>query len=171
VAPATSPLRIRIPYATVESNLALVCFERAQHAEAGDLRADEGTLTVHGRLYGAELSPAATLEARIRDTDVWHRLARATGAGPDFAATVPYDVPAEHGTGGGRLLWDLALRPGPGAEPVRIARILDDIALKKDIFIYPGKVVPASRGSVRVKPYYTVDNGLSLAVTPAEEDA
>ncbi len=61
-------------------------------------------------------------------------------------------------------MWDLWLRGPEGSQPVRIARILDDVADKKQIFTYPAKPYAASYAPARVSPYYTVDNDLSIKV-------
>lgn len=44
-----------------------------------------------------------------------------------------------------------------------MARLLDDVADKKQIFVYPATTV----GAASVRPYYTVDNDLAVEVAPA----
>lgn len=63
------------------------------------------------------------------------------------------------GTGSG--IWDVFLQPAEGAPRVRVGRLLDDLADRKEIFVYPAATV----GGVTLRPYYTVDNDLSVAVT------
>ena len=46
---------------------------------------------------------------------------------------------------------------------IRLARLLDDVADRKQVFVYPG----ATAGGIVVRPYYTVDNDLSLDVKQA----
>ena len=52
---------------------------------------------------------------------------------------------------------------------VRLARLLDDVADKKPVFVYPAVRV----GDFMAAPYYTADNDLSIvvsAVAPAPRD-
>ncbi|MFG2136973.1 hypothetical protein [Streptomyces sp. NPDC048650] len=167
-------LGVRIPYATKYGNLALRSWLRGPHAEAGDILVAPDGITVSGRLYGASPAPGAQAEAHARHTPE----GAVTGSGPvtvpltvegpDFTFTLPYDELAgrwRHGT----EPWDLWLRPVPGARPVRIARLLDDVPDKKQVFSYPALAVAAATAQVRVGPYYTLDNDLAIRVAGAEE--
>lgn len=83
---------------------------------------------------------------------------------PGFAAALPLDALPP-----GERVWDLWLRPAADEEPARIARILDDIADKKHIFSYPPQTAAGEGGAVHsVRPYYTLDNDLSVRVSCAE---
>lgn len=161
-------LGVRIPYTTKLGNLALRSWLRGPHAEAGDILVDREGMTVEGRLYGALPGPGAHMEARAR------RVAgqAATGAtvtvpltadGAHFSFTLPYAGPVGHWRGGGEP-WDLWLVPAEGAPLVRIGRLLDDVADKKQVFAYPAVPVPVAGTEVRVGPYYTLDNDLALRV-------
>lgn len=147
-------LGVRIPYATKYGNLSVRSWLRWPHAEAGEVWPADGGVTVHGRLYGADLAPDARLEARPRG--------RATATAPVVtAALTPLEEQAEgHGFTArldyGDLLraaaeedeWRLWLHPGGEAEPVRLARILDDIADKARVLRYPALPVgPADDGA------------------------
>ncbi|MDA2812438.1 hypothetical protein O4J56_17480 [Nocardiopsis sp. RSe5-2] len=57
--------------------------------------------------------------------------------------------------------WDLWLRLPGGAE-LRLAALADDIADKKRKIVFPGTVLEGGGTPVRVRPYYTVANELSL---------
>ncbi|MCG3044068.1 hypothetical protein L7D48_26410 [Streptomyces sp. S1A] len=165
-------LGVRIPYATKYGNLSVCSWLRWPHAEAGDIWPADGGLTVHGRLYGAELTPTARLEARPR------RAAAPDGgqARPVTAPVTPVDVPAQgHGftarlaygdlarEPGAEGDWQLWLRPGEDAEPVRVARILDDIVDKHRILRYPARPVAADGGGeLTARPYYTGANDLAV---------
>lgn len=186
-------LGVRIPYATKYGNLTVRSWLRWPHAEAGQLRVADGRMQLRGRLYGARLSGTARLEAYARDgatTPVAVRVTRAcdasdasdafeAGGAPggdrarerlqggdpasQFAAELSLaDLPPAH------PVWDLWLRPGEGAEPVRLARILDDVPDKKNIFSYPPQQVGDAAGERAVRPYYTLDNDLSVRVSCAE---
>ncbi|MFI0818341.1 hypothetical protein ACH4TX_17800 [Streptomyces sp. NPDC021098] len=167
--PSTSPLSVRIPYATKHGNLSLRTWRRAPHAEAGEIRLEDGAMTVGGRLYRVE-RPAdwldgAVAEARCRRDRDLVRTAPVTADGAAFSFTLA-SAPLAESWGGGAEAWDLWLRPADGtATPVRLARILDDVADKKEIFTYPARTVDAPHGTAAVRPYYTVDNNLSVRVS------
>ncbi|AZS71054.1 hypothetical protein DDE74_08970 [Streptomyces lydicus] len=167
-------LGVRIPYATKFGNLALRSWLRGPHAEAGDILVGPDGMTVSGRLYGAVLAAGARAEARVRRTPASPDAAPdpvtvpLTVEGAEFTFTLPYEELAGRWEQGNEP-WDLWLRPAEGVRPVRIARLLDDVADKKQVFSYPALPVPAAAGELRVGPYYTLDNDLALRVAgPAE---
>ncbi|MEU5427398.1 hypothetical protein AB0H73_17605 [Streptomyces olivoreticuli] len=171
--PSTSPLAVRIPYATKHGNLSLRSWLRGPHAEAGDLVLDATGMTLHGRLYRVA-DPAAWLagavvEARLRrDPDRVRTVpvapAKEEGADDqDFTCTLPFAALAEEWQGG-LDVWDLWVRGADGSETARVARILDDVADKKQIFTYPAQTVDASYAPAQAGPYYTADNDLALRV-------
>ncbi|MFG2225875.1 hypothetical protein [Streptomyces sp. NPDC048644] len=168
-------LGVRIPYTTKLGTMALRSWLRGPHAEAGDLRVQPDGMTVSGRLYGAAPGPGAQAEARARRAaqDGGPRATVTvplTVEGADFTFTLPYAEPAGHWRRGTEP-WDLWLRPAEGARPVRIARLLDDVHDKKQVFTYPALPVAAAAGELRVGPYYTLDNDLALRVAgPAGAD-
>ncbi|CAL9340388.1 hypothetical protein SUDANB145_00251 [Streptomyces sp. enrichment culture] len=166
-----APVAVRIPYVTKDGFLAVRAWLRDAHAETAGITAAEGTLTVGGRLHGAVFGEGAGVRLRLRGTrterSVEPRLAEdrqnfsftvaladlVVGTGPE----------TDTGTGSGQRVWDVFVRPARSAPPVRVARLLDDIADRKDIHVQPA--VPV--GETVVRPYYTVDNDLAVAVTPA----
>ncbi|SCK54093.1 hypothetical protein H181DRAFT_04965 [Streptomyces sp. WMMB 714] len=172
-------LGVRIPYATKYGNLTVRSWLRWPHAEAGQLHVEDGRMRLRGVLFGAPLGGAARIEARPRDGGPavcspaarevrapgrsGGRAAWQAGAEPDaatgFTAELPFAALAP-----GHRVWDLWLRPEEGAEPVRIARILDDVHDKGQIFSYPPQRVTDAGGVRTVRPYYTLDNDLSLRV-------
>ncbi|MFJ9418157.1 hypothetical protein ACIRPT_28990 [Streptomyces sp. NPDC101227] len=169
-------LGVRIPYATKYDNLALRSWLRGPHAEAGDILVTPDGMTVSGRLYGAAPAAGAQAEARARRSPRSPGAAPATVTvplaveGPDFTFTLPYEELAGSWRRGSEP-WDLWLRPAEGARPVRIARLLDDVPDKKQVFSYPALPVQAAAAQVRVGPYYTLDNDLAIRVAGPEEDA
>ncbi|MCL6300533.1 hypothetical protein [Streptomyces kronopolitis] len=162
-------LGVRIPYATKFGNLALRSWLRGPHAEAGDILVTPDGMTVSGRLYGAAPAAGARAEARLRRTAASAAAPAVTVTvpltveGPEFSFTLPYAEPAGHWEDGSEP-WDLWLRPAEGARPVRIARLLDDVADKKQVFTYPAMPVPTAAGDLRAGPYYTLDNDLALRI-------
>ncbi|MFJ9472308.1 hypothetical protein [Streptomyces caniferus] len=167
-------LGVRIPYATKFGNLALRSWLRGPHAEAGDILVTPDGMTVSGRLYGASPGAGARAEARSRRTPAAPDSAPVTVTvpltveGPEFTFALPYEELAGHWERGNEP-WDLWLRPAEGAPPVRIARLLDDVADKKQVFSYPALPVHADAEELRIGPYYTLDNDLAVRVAGAEE--
>ncbi|MBO8191571.1 hypothetical protein ITI46_07675 [Streptomyces oryzae] len=174
-------LGVRIPYTTKHGNLTIRTWVRRPHAEAGTLRIDDATIALHGTLYGAQLSATACLEARPRDSAappvrIPVRPAQEEHSGRE---TAPQHTPGphhpQHGFAAelpftallpGHRIWDLWLRPSADEEPVRVARILDDIPDKKHVFSYPSRHVASPDGTAHaVRPYYTVNNNLSVRVS------
>ncbi|MFJ6790343.1 hypothetical protein [Streptomyces angustmyceticus] len=168
-------LGVRIPYATKFGNLALRSWRRGPHAEAGDILVAPDGMTVSGRLYGAAPGAGARAEARARRDAASTDAAPATVTvplaveGTEFTFTLPYDELAARWEQGSEP-WDLWLRPAEGARPVRLARLLDDVADKKQVFSYPALPVPSGAGQLRVGPYYTLDNDLAVRVAGPAED-
>ncbi|AJT68027.3 hypothetical protein [Streptomyces chattanoogensis] len=167
-------LGVRIPYATKFGNLALRSWLRGPHAEAGDIVVTPDGMTVSGRLYGASPAAGAEAEARARrkppSTDAGRDCVTVplTVEGQHFRFTLPYEELAGSWRRGSEP-WDLWLRPAADARPVRIARLLDDVADKKQVFSYPALPVRAAAAQVRVGPYYTLDNDLAIRVAGPEE--
>ncbi|WP_443066158.1 hypothetical protein [Streptomyces sp. NBC_00523] len=158
-----TPVAVRIPYATKDGRLAIRAWRRASHAEAGRITVGSGAMTVTARLYGAGLGEGAqvALVRRGRKANVV-RVALSAGEDQDFSFTVDYaDLLAEAGEGA-PAVWDVFIHPCAEAPRVRVARLLDDVADRKTVFVYPAITL----GGVSVRPYYTLDNDLSLEVAP-----
>lgn len=152
-------IAVRIPYTTRQGTLAVRSWLRAPHAEAGELHLTQGGFAVSGRVYGTGLEPDAYAEVRERSRAEKVLRADVTAREAEFGFTVPY-APLDPG------IWDLWLRPAGEEGPrVRIARLLDDVVDKKPVFRYPRAAVRAEHGEVRARPYYTVDNDLSVTVS------
>ncbi|MFC8079744.1 hypothetical protein ACFUN8_29920 [Streptomyces sp. NPDC057307] len=163
----TTPLAVRIPYATKDGRLAVRAWLRASHAEAGRIVFAGRSMTVRARLFGPRLGEgaAALLQRRGRATAVRQIALRAEG-GQDFSFTVDYQElladGGEPGAGAAPVIWDVYVRPATGASRIRVARLLDDVADRKAVFVYPA----AALGGVTARPYYTVDNDLSVEIAP-----
>ncbi|MFE5759118.1 transferase [Streptomyces massasporeus] len=156
-----SPVAVRIPYVTKDGFLALRAWRRTAHAEARAIGIEDRALTVTARLHGAELQADATVRLRLRGTDTVRTLRpRADDDGKGFSFTAgPGDLTADGG-GAGRI-WDVFVRPTAEATPIRVARLLDDVADRKHVHVYPA--IEADGSAFR--PYYTVDNDLAIEVT------
>ncbi|MFF9204937.1 transferase [Streptomyces sp. NPDC014986] len=156
----TSPVAVRVPYATKDGFLAIRTWLRTAHAEAGPLDVDGRTMTVRARLHGAGLPEGAELAVRPRGGEGTERTFPARPAsGGAFRATVAL---AELAAGAaGTRFWDVFVRPGGGAPLIRVGRLLDDVADRKGVFVYPRVTVDGSA----IRPYFTVDNDLAVEVT------
>ncbi|MGX1371880.1 hypothetical protein RKD19_007239 [Streptomyces canus] len=152
------PLAVRVPYVTKDGYLALRTWVRPAHAEVGRVDVTGGTLTFAARLYGASLLEGAEVRLRLRRGEGVVRTLEplVAGDGRSFSFTVA-DETLDSG------IWDLFVRPAADAPMIRLARLLDDVADRKHVFVYPG----ATAGKAVVRPYYMVDNDLSLEVTRA----
>ncbi|CAL9633529.1 transferase [Streptomyces sp. enrichment culture] len=157
-----SPVAVRVPYTTKDGFLAIRAWLRTAHAEAGPLVLADGAMTVRARLHGAELTEAAEVSLRLR-TDKDTVLTVPARAAADGGGTFTFTVAHTQLAGAGNGIWDPFLRPAADAPPVRIGRLLDDVADRGNVFVYPRVTVD---GAV-VRPYYTVDNDLSVEVTDA----
>ncbi|MFC8359388.1 hypothetical protein ACFUIY_05870 [Streptomyces griseorubiginosus] len=153
------PLAVRVPYATKDGFLAVRTWLRPAHAEVGRVDVTDRALTIAARLHGSPLTEGARVELRLRRdngvTRTLEPLVRADGHAFSYAVDDTLDLDPG--------IWDMFLRPAPGAAPIRLARLLDDVADRKEVFVYPGATV----GGAVVRPYYTVDNDLSLEVKRA----
>ncbi|MEU2181751.1 hypothetical protein [Streptomyces thermolilacinus] len=156
---ASGPVRARVPYPTPDGRLAVRGWLRPRHAEAGDLTFGEGGCTVEVRLYGAEPGEGAVAEARWGPQVL--QVPVVGGEGGAFAFTLPYGVLAEPPPDKQRM-WQLWLRPSAGAEPVRIARVLDDVWDRRGVFVYP----ETEGDGFRAAPCYSADNELCVRVVP-----
>ncbi|WP_369192936.1 transferase [Streptomyces djakartensis] len=155
----TSPVAVRIPYATKDGFLALRTWLRTVHAEAGAVDVTDRAIGVAVRLHGAVLAEDALVELRLRGTGTVRTLrprADDDARGLSFTA----DGTAVAG-GGANQVWDAFVRPTADAAPVRVARLLDDLADRKHVHVYPA----IRSGGSTLRPYYTVDNDFSISVS------
>ncbi|WP_406448000.1 hypothetical protein OG782_04005 [Streptomyces sp. NBC_00876] len=162
-----TPPAVRIPYATKDGRLAVRAWRRATHAEAGRIVLTDDSMTVTARLLGARLGEGAAVSLTRRGQDsAVRRIALRVEGDQDFSFTVDYEELVAEGGGPGAgeapVIWDVYVRPAAGAPRIRVARLLDDIADRKTVFVYPA----ATLGGVSARPYYTLDNDLSVEVAP-----
>lgn len=161
-----APVAVRVPYTTKDGYLAVRAWLRTAHAEVEGIEVTGGSMTVRARLHGATLADGAAVRLRLRGAKDVVRILKPQDVsdGRSFSFTVDYgELAAVQGTG--TRFWDLSVQARPAAEApaIRIGRLLDDVADRKEIFVYPA----VSAGDVVVRPYYTVDNDLSVEVTAA----
>ncbi|MEU2674081.1 transferase [Streptomyces sp. NPDC007164] len=164
--PQSGRVAVRIPYPTLDGRLAVRCWLRAPHAEAGPVTLDGHGMTVEGTLYGTGLGADARVEARPPGADGRVLRVPVTGKEGTFAFTLPLDGLADGAVTEPRL-WTLWLIPGTAedgpAGGVRISRILDDVWDRKKIFVYPGR---STGEGGRATPCYSTDNDLCVRLEP-----
>lgn len=163
-----SPLAVRIPYGTKDGYLAVRAWLRPAHAEAGRIDVTDRSTTVAARLHGATLQEGAVVHLRLRgEGDTVRTLRPRPGDdGRSLSFTLDHEDLAA-GTGAGSGVWDVFVRPAAEAPLIRLARLLDDVADRKEVFVCPATAV----GDAVVRPYYTVDNDFSVKVTRAGRPA
>ncbi|MGC0334096.1 hypothetical protein RKD23_007086 [Streptomyces sp. SAI-170] len=152
-----SPVAVRVPYATTDGFLAVRAWLRTAHAEAGRVEVSDRSTRVTARLHGASLAGGAAVVVRLRGGSRAERTVdlRAQADGQGFAFEVGHtEMTGESG------MWDVFVRPAADGPLVRVGRLLDDVAGRKEVCVYPAVTV----GAATVRPYYTVDNDLSFEV-------
>jgi hypothetical protein len=156
---------VRIPYATKQGNLSVRSWLRAPHAEIGELEIAGTSVTAQGRVYGTALTGAAHVEASRRAEPGRVERHEVAADGVEFGFGLHCDVLAADGPG----VWDLWLRPAGESGPrIRLARLLDDVPDKKQIFTYPSvRLDTAAHGPLDAQMYYTNDNDLAVRVREA----
>ncbi|WP_405458730.1 hypothetical protein OG786_16600 [Streptomyces sp. NBC_00101] len=157
------PLAVRVPYATGDGFLAVRTWLRPAHAEAGRVEADAASTTVRVRLFGAEPGEGSAALLRLRGKPGEVRETALTVDGPhdvsfSFAQRELVSIP-----GDGPGIWDVLVRTSATARPIRVARLLDDVADRKKVFVYP----PVTLNGLTARTYYTLDNEMSVEVTTA----
>lgn len=166
-------IAVRVPYPTADGRLAVRCWVRSPHAEAGPVTFDGDGMTVEGALYGVVLGDGARVEARRGGASGRVHRAPVTGAAGTFSFTLPL-APLRDGPVREEQLWTLWLIPaadggrageaaGERAGEVRISRLLDDVWDRKNVFVYPGRDIGED---ARATPCYTGDNDLCVRVGP-----
>ncbi|GGN50775.1 hypothetical protein GCM10011579_005860 [Streptomyces albiflavescens] len=159
-----SPLAVRIPYVTKDGHLAVRAWLRPAHAEVDGINVTDRSITVGARLHGATLLEGAVVCLRLRGGNGTQRTVepRAGQDGRSFSFTVDHEELAA-GTSTGSGVWDVFIQPAANAPLIRVARLLDDVADRKEVFVYP----TVTLGGAALRPYYTVDNDLSVTVAKA----
>lgn len=158
--PTTRLVSWWIPYINASGKLSLRTWKRNGHAELGNvtisdtgltLRINTSTPSDHDELILAPRSDS-------RATPVRTRLQR-TSSG--LAATIPAAHIAE-AAATAHDDWDVFLARS-GYPEVRVARLLDDLVQRKRIHTYRSVPVISSRGTTRVRLYFTPANDLSVS--------
>ncbi|GHG66012.1 glycosyltransferase [Streptomyces griseocarneus] len=153
-----------VPYETSDGFLAVRTWLRPQHVEAAEVRVGEdGTMITLEALGDARLGEGAELVARLRGAD--GSVGDVRAAVENGTAFLPHE-PLSRRIGAEQDLWDLYVRPSAGAALVRLGRIAGDFADRKGIDTFPAATV----GQVRLRPYFTVTNDLTITVKDVDGD-
>ncbi|MFJ3159036.1 glycosyltransferase family 4 protein [Streptomyces kanasensis] len=132
------PVRHLVPYRRAPRHLLeLRAWARAVHAEAGDVALTDDHVTVTGRLLGPVERVAERPELVLRRYDSHEEFAvpGTWQPGHRFRVTLPWDEPAAR-RHRDQDTWALWLRYADGEPPVKVARLLDDVVAKADVFTY-----------------------------------
>ncbi|WP_208883961.1 hypothetical protein [Streptomyces armeniacus] len=140
------------------------------HAEIQQVWPRDGRIRFVGELHGH--TPAGTgvwqLLLVLRNQGGEQLRYDAPLDGVRFDASLPVDDLALDGLPA--ATWDLHLSsgPGPGELRLRAGRHLDDIKGKKKIMVYPAQSVTSDEDATVVRPFYTVNDNLSVECVPGE---
>ncbi|GAB2903199.1 transferase [Streptomyces mayteni] len=159
-------LAVRVPYRTRDGWFAVRAWLRPALAEAGALTVapGEGTMTVRGRLFGVEPAPGAVGQVKLRGggrRGPRREFELRDEGGGAFSFTVSFgELVAETPAADLAAVWDVSVRPAAKATRVKVARLLDDVTDKKNVFAFPACEVAGAA----CRPYYTVDNDLAVRI-------
>ncbi|MEU0371813.1 glycosyltransferase family 4 protein [Streptomyces sp. NPDC006283] len=177
-------VRNLVPYEDKAKGGALMlrAWHRPIHAEAADVQVDGAKVTLSGTLLGPAAitwEPILMLRRRGRPSD--EIVFPGVRVGEDgFRFTFSSTVPAASQITS-HDVWDAFVRYSPDAPPVKIGRLLDDVVMKQQIYVYPHtvmakkrqdgvaravakRVLGRPRKKVRVRVYYTLSNDVALNV-------
>jgi hypothetical protein len=178
LAGAGEPFARRLPYPTADGFLALRTWLRPDHAEVDRLEQVEGALRLRGRLVSregglgeGELRVVAV--SRLDGVPDWTSQPVAAPGPGRFCATVDLESLTAH-----RVTrhddWDLHLEDVVTGARARLGRLADDIADRKPVVRYgrtrweletdPEMHQQWPVPTVEVRPFFTVNNDLSLYV-------
>ena len=162
--------RVR-PHLRHQGHLSLTVTRLAPHAEVLEIVVEDEAVAVRGFLPRppAEPSDTARLVARRRSTgsEVY---GSATVEEDRFSARL--DLGELVDASDDSDVWDLRLEVS-GAGTLRLGSHLDDVRDKKNVLVYPPRIVTRDGVERKLRPYYTVENNLSIRsrpVKPAREE-
>jgi glycosyltransferase involved in cell wall biosynthesis len=153
--------RIR-PRLAPDGGLSLVARRFAAHAEVGRVAVEGDTLVISGTLPGTDTAELAAprLVARRRDdgleVDTPAELSR-----DGFTARLALAALASDGQEG---RWDLSLHADGRDGGLRVGAHLDGIPDKHHVILLPDRKLLHDGRELQVRPYYTVEDNLSVRV-------
>ncbi|UUN26882.1 glycosyltransferase family 4 protein [Streptomyces sp. FIT100] len=147
-------VRHLVPYIRAPRNLlALRSWARGAHAEAGDIRVDRWNITVSGRLHGVtteQVTAPVLLLRRGGEQPAELEFPGVQHGADGFRATLAC-TDVVRARLAGKEGWELWLQYAPGAEAVRVGRILDDVVAKGSVYAYPPVLLPAPRPFLQLR--------------------
>jgi hypothetical protein len=161
---ATLPRDLEIrAYRTDKGNLSLRVRAVRPQAEVATVEVKDSLVAIRGSLAYAEPSApeGARLALRARNQETRTEFP-ASFEGTLFQASVDLDTLAGLQEIG-EDYWDCWLE-SDHETPLRLGKHLDDIPKKKTKIRYPARISEAGGRRLRIRPYYTVDDDLSLVV-------
>ncbi|MDT0304066.1 hypothetical protein [Streptomonospora wellingtoniae] len=147
-------------------------------AEVAEIWPRDGAVRIIGDLLADAASGSGRwyLLAVLRDTDTSKSYELRVEDGR-FDVSVPVTEFGTAGEGPARegVKWDLYCAPEDRLEEsaekwLRLGRHLDDIADKKKVMVFPAQTSAESGAGVTVRPFYTVNNNLSVECLPSPSD-
>ena len=177
--PRSGPVVRVLPYRTVHNYLTVRSWVRPRHAEVTSLHYRNGYLSIEGWIAGVPVDGSGPRLVMVRKHAEHPLSVEATGTTTD-GRTFRFDVPVQKlidARLSRRDNWELWVSGHAGGEPARLARLFDEIAERKRVYVYPRVVLEdstmrwdreTSEAQVFVTPYFNTDSELTLAV---EDDA
>ncbi|QBI53109.1 hypothetical protein [Streptomonospora litoralis] len=148
---------------------------RNPHAEVAEIWPRDGAVRVVGDLHGLAETASGRwyLVVALRDSAVRMQYGM-TVNGDRFDASVPAEdfVPADFSLQAEGAAWDLFASPEERLEStdtddwLRLGRHLDDVRDKKKIMVFPVQEVESDGAYMSVRPFYTVNDNLSVGARP-----
>jgi glycosyltransferase involved in cell wall biosynthesis len=135
------------------------------HAELERVDVEDHAIRVVCRLGSdAHSAEAPALIARARD-----RTAEVTFDAEFGESGVCAELPLSDLAGGGDAVdvWDLWLRTGPAADPLRVGAHWDGISNKQKIVLFPPRRVTRNGTERQLRPFFTRANDLAIRSAPA----
>ncbi|MER0243049.1 glycosyltransferase family 4 protein [Streptomyces sp. HSW2009] len=161
-----------IPYTTTDGFLALRSWHRAAHAEVTQVAVTQEAATLTARVLAPANVPLtdATVHAKAREGDAYDFTVPVTPH-PDghFTFVLPYREALQRRTTE-HDLWDLTVHT-PTTPPIPLGRITGDVVdRKKTDYAPPALREHPTRGTTRIKPFFTVSNNVALSARDEGEE-
>ncbi|MBB5933374.1 glycosyltransferase family 4 protein [Streptomyces zagrosensis] len=154
-----------VPYTTTDGFLALRTWQRPAHAEVTRIAITHDAATITARVLAPTGLPLteATVHAAAREDAAHDFAVPVTPLGDDlFTFTLPYAEALQRRTVE-HDLWDLTVRTAD-QPPVPLGRITGDLVdRKKTDYVPPALHEHPTRGTTRIKPFFTVTNNVALS--------
>jgi glycosyltransferase involved in cell wall biosynthesis len=139
--------------------------ERA-HAEVVDVRVEDDAVVVMCALAGVELGSTAAPRLVARRRGDAAEVTTPASLGDDRLRARLELGELAGAAAEGVEAWDLWVTLTPGAPSLRVGAHLDGIDNKKEVVVYPSRTVRRDGVERELRPYFTVEDNLSIRSTP-----